>query len=270
MEINILEIPEFLRDSEFYKNLDFDADKIITIPVLKINDEINNIEDFKNLFETLSFFIVKEYPDNFIKYYQNNSTIIFNCFDTELLKDFCKFKIKNYIQFFITHKVINLYKLNPEDYENYIDYALNYDNYILSSLQENENICADHIDLLKKVFSTVILNIKSYEINNFGRIFLIFNLKKISEDWKLKSIELTIDKFSKIIDAITNNYDYKYSCFIETASYENRELYFISNYGKCFKKIEKFKINEFNKNFILKEFQKINLNKEKNITHYLK
>lgn len=90
MEINISDIPQFLRNSEFYQNLDFDADPIIKIPILKINNEINDIEDFKDLFISLRFFIVKEYPEFFIEYYQKNSIIIFNSLDPELLKEFCK------------------------------------------------------------------------------------------------------------------------------------------------------------------------------------
>ena len=64
---NISDIPDFLRDSEFYRNLDLNNEEVITIPKLKMDDEVNNIKDFKKLFKTLNFFNVSRFPKSFIK-----------------------------------------------------------------------------------------------------------------------------------------------------------------------------------------------------------
>uniref|UniRef100_A0A6C0AFK2 Uncharacterized protein n=1 Tax=viral metagenome TaxID=1070528 RepID=A0A6C0AFK2_9ZZZZ len=59
-----------------------------------MDNKINNIIDFKNLFETLNYFCVNKYPENFIKYYQNNSKKVFDSLEDEvLLKELCNLKI---------------------------------------------------------------------------------------------------------------------------------------------------------------------------------
>lgn len=85
----------------------------------------------------------------------------------------------------------------------------------------------------------------------------------------MENIYIEIEAFPKLIDAITNNYDYIHSSFVTKVAYEKGKLSFRSYVGKFLFNIEKFEINEFNKNFILKEFQKINLNKEINVGYYL-
>uniref|UniRef100_A0A6C0AD28 Uncharacterized protein n=1 Tax=viral metagenome TaxID=1070528 RepID=A0A6C0AD28_9ZZZZ len=109
IQVQINDLPKFLKNSKFYKNLDINDDELIIIPNLKIDDEINN---FTDLIKTLDFFDCHKYHKNFIKYYKNNSEEVFkflksDVFKNELmLKNFCGLIIKNYKQFFVTYKFI--------------------------------------------------------------------------------------------------------------------------------------------------------------------
>uniref|UniRef100_A0A6C0AGA0 Uncharacterized protein n=1 Tax=viral metagenome TaxID=1070528 RepID=A0A6C0AGA0_9ZZZZ len=262
MQINILEIPDFLQDSEFYRNLDLNFNELITIPELKITCEINNITDFKNLFETLNFFGVNNFPNNFIDYYLNNSEEVFNSLNKKSLKfkilliNFCNLKIENHNQFFITYKIINLYKL--QDYDNYIEYALNNADNLFKDNYFKDN--KDNKKLVKKIFSTQILELKDYKIIDDNIHFTIKN-KKLSEEYKKSTSIISIESVSKIIDAIKNNIDYEYDSkkkYFEKniPRYKKNNLYLV--FYKSFSTlISPIIINEFNKKIILKEFQKI-------------
>uniref|UniRef100_A0A6C0AE64 Uncharacterized protein n=1 Tax=viral metagenome TaxID=1070528 RepID=A0A6C0AE64_9ZZZZ len=260
MEINISDIPDFLIDSEFYKNLDLNSDEIINIPKLKMDDEVNNIKDFKRLLKTLNFFNVSRFPKKFIKYYQNNSQEVFESLDydiyKELLIDLCNLKIKNSEQFFVTYKIISLYELNPEDYDNYINYAVNNAN----ELYDEENYSIDeeeYEDLIDKLYSTKILKLKPYEIKN-NSIHLKVKIKFLSEKEKNLKTILEIDSIFKIIDAIKNNYssdDVFYKLGI--ATYNGNQLFLMLLRGEDWLSPETIKINEFNKKIILEEFEKV-------------
>uniref|UniRef100_A0A6C0AE38 Uncharacterized protein n=1 Tax=viral metagenome TaxID=1070528 RepID=A0A6C0AE38_9ZZZZ len=248
MEINISDIPDFLKDSEFYRNLDLNFDEPITIQKLKINDEVNNIKDFKKLFKTLNFFDVDKFPKSFIKYYQNNSKEVFDSLDhysdvyQELLIDLCNLKIKNYKQFFVTHKIITLYKLNPEEYDNYISYFLNNAHEVLRD--DDENYLMDDISLVDKVYSTEILELEPYIFNRSSNsIHLRVKKKHLYGRWEISNTVSTIKSIQKLIDKIKNNNEY------DNFFYMNKELYMNNEY--------KIKINEFNIKKILEEFQKV-------------
>jgi len=272
MEINILHIPDFLKDSEFYKNLDLDSDAFITIPKLKMDNQIKNIEDFNNLFETLSFFGVKKYPEFFIKYYQNNSFEVFDSLNENLLKELCDLKINNYKQFFVTYKIIKLYKLNAEKYDNYIDYALNFnDNNLVdedySVIKSKIHLIffdKDYVNFIKKIQSTKILELVSYEIKD---CIINLKIKNLTKKWELFKTIISKKALLKIVDAIENNYNYEYEDEFNLFFYgKNVPSYKDNTFSLMFnetenihsrKHIETIKINEFNKKYILKEFKKI-------------
>uniref|UniRef100_A0A6C0AE16 Uncharacterized protein n=1 Tax=viral metagenome TaxID=1070528 RepID=A0A6C0AE16_9ZZZZ len=261
MEINISDIPDFLRDSEFYKNLDSNNEDVITIPKLKMDDEVNNIFDFKDLFKTLNFFLSNKFPKNFIKYYQNNSQEVFDSLDheiyQELLIDLCNLKIKNTTQFFITYKIITLYKL--QDYDNYINYALNnkniiYVDYIFNKSTQIYN--EEYINLSKKIGSTDFLTLKPYIFQNLSNnIHLKVKTRKLSKKWKYSKTILPLESIIKIIEAIKKDYEYEYNSFDKNnISYKNNEIYITSKDKYNFIK-NTIKINEFNKKIILKNFE---------------
>lgn len=262
MEINISDIPDFLRDSEFYKNLDLNNEEVITISKLKINDQVNNIFDFKDLFKTLNFFLSNKFPKNFIKYYQKNSQEVFDYLDheiyQELLIDLCNLKIKNTKQFFITYKIITLYKLNPEEYDNYINYALNNNNiiyldYILNNLTQIYN--EEYKKLSYKISSTEFLTLKPYILQNLSNnIHLKIKTRKLSKILKYSKAILPLESIIKIIEAIKKDYEYEYNSFdTNNISYKNNEIYITSKDKYNFIK-NTIKINEFNKKNNIKKF----------------
>uniref|UniRef100_A0A6C0AEL5 Uncharacterized protein n=1 Tax=viral metagenome TaxID=1070528 RepID=A0A6C0AEL5_9ZZZZ len=142
MEIKISEIPDFLKDSEFYKNLNLNSDE-----VPELNDEINNFMDFKEIFETLNYFHINKYPETFIEYYEKNSQEVFDSLDKnlfehqELLKNLCHLKIKNDEQFLVVYKIIFLYKLKTKDYNiNYNQNKLSIEEKLLMFFINNINL----------------------------------------------------------------------------------------------------------------------------------
>uniref|UniRef100_A0A6C0AE24 Uncharacterized protein n=1 Tax=viral metagenome TaxID=1070528 RepID=A0A6C0AE24_9ZZZZ len=267
MEINISDIPDFLKDSEFYRNLDLNYEELITIPILKMDDEVNDINDFKKLFKTLNFFDVDKFPKTFIKYYQNNSEEVFDSLDfdvyQELLIDLCNLKIKNYKQFFVTYKIITLYKLNPEEYDNYIDYALNK----AHEVGRDQDIYLIHNkeykDLVHKIYSTEILELEPYIfMRSCNSIHLRFKKKHLYGRWEISKPVLRREYIEKIIDGIKNNYEYEYYSIDKgNISYKNNEICIYCKYINEYLYVKintyKIKINEFNKKIILEEFEKL-------------
>lgn len=270
MEINISEIPDFLQDSEFYKNLDLNSNELITIPELKITDEINNITDFKKLFKTLDFFGVDKFPNNFIEYYLNNSEDVFDYLKKKksseyknLLVFFCNLKIENHNQFFITYKIINLYKLNPEDYDNYIEYGINFLNssIFLNEVKNLKNLKnLDYKMFIKRISWTEILELKDYKIL-YDDISVTVTKKNLLKEWKISKSIIPIESVSEIINAIKNNIEYQYekkttSSRKNVPYYKDNQLFLIYHRNKS-NITEPITINTFNKNIILEEFRKI-------------
>uniref|UniRef100_A0A6C0AEX5 Uncharacterized protein n=1 Tax=viral metagenome TaxID=1070528 RepID=A0A6C0AEX5_9ZZZZ len=242
MEINISDIPDFLKDSEFYRNLDLNFDEPITIPKLKINDEVNNIKDFKNLSETLNFFDVDKSPKSFIKYYQNNSKEVFESLDNDIyLINLCNLKIKNPEQFFLTYKIISLHKLNPEEYNNYINYALNNVNELKKNYLMNFE---EYKNLVDKLCSTRFLELYFYESKSN---IIRFRLGRLSQEFKIYEIQISKECILEIIKSIKN---------------ENF-LSLTINFLNIISKIS-IEINEFNKKYILKQLKQALFFKDEN------
>ena len=80
ISLKIKEIPQFLKESEYYKNLDHSEEKInIDSKFYKENDEINSIEDFKLLYNTIEFWGSK-YTQSFYDYSLNNKKLVLEFF----------------------------------------------------------------------------------------------------------------------------------------------------------------------------------------------
>uniref|UniRef100_A0A6C0ADL6 Uncharacterized protein n=1 Tax=viral metagenome TaxID=1070528 RepID=A0A6C0ADL6_9ZZZZ len=270
MQVQINNLPKFFKNSKFYENLDINDDEVIIIPNLKIDDEILNFIDFKNLVETIDFFDCYKYPKSLIKYYKNNSQEVFDFLKSEpfkneiMLKKFCNLIIKNYKQFFVTYKIINLYKLNPEDCDNYINYALNNSSELIS---DKGYLIYDYeyANLVNKITSTKILELNPKHILE-GQIYLHSNLKKLEKysDFPTYSIKgvsiIRIECFDEILEAI------KYDCKYEYGHQYQRKRFPLCSENKLFlhfktseekSTILPIEINEFNRNNIFEEFQKV-------------
>uniref|UniRef100_A0A6C0ACX3 Uncharacterized protein n=1 Tax=viral metagenome TaxID=1070528 RepID=A0A6C0ACX3_9ZZZZ len=267
MLVQITNLPKFLKNSKFYENLDSNDDEFITIPNLKIDDEILNFEDFKYLIGTLDFFDCHKYPKNFIKYYKNNSQEVFDflkndVFKNELmLKKFCGLRIKNYKQFFVTYKIISLYKLNPEDYNYYIDYALDKENEFIT----DEGYLIDdygYAGLAIEISTTKILELRPDYILD-GEIYLYSSIK-ILKKYISKSIKgvsiIPIECFDKIFNAIKYDYAYDYNHNQPRKrypAYRGNKLYLLLNTSKGESILSTIEITEFNRHNVLKEFEKV-------------
>lgn len=81
MSIEKSKFPEFLKESDFLRNLADEDDDLVTIPkkVFKENDEVNNIKDFKKLLKTVNYFGI-DYPDSLRDYSRDNTEEIFSYF----------------------------------------------------------------------------------------------------------------------------------------------------------------------------------------------
>lgn len=283
MEINPDNIPEYLRDSDFFRGLNPDQEDLISIPILKLDGNISDLDDFLEFFKTINFFGLRKYPKNFIKFYQKNPIDVFKILDngTEeedfLLRDLVKLKIKNPYQFFVTYKIINKFSLNPENYSNYLDYAINNCKEIVGNGEYYIINDEDFENLVDKVSGTIFIEFIS--LFQKGREFIIdLKIKKCQgpeEDYLFsQTMKVSIFSFNKdefienvinlilsikndkyflnkhtrntILDIMTYPYEYpryydKKLTLLKEGTYENVS----------------FKINEFNKNNTIEELEKI-------------
>jgi hypothetical protein len=106
--INILDLPENIRNGSTIKNMESD-DKIIDIPFnFKFDGPINNIEDLKNIFNTYRWADVYDFPDSFydfisfdkIGYINIIYTFLSNDIELEILKNIAE-KILDKTDYFI-------------------------------------------------------------------------------------------------------------------------------------------------------------------------
>lgn len=268
MNIKIKDIPLFLHKSEFYNCLNYEnLEETITIPELKLDDEIKNIEDFKNLIKTLDFFITNKYPQSLIKFFEENSMKID---PKDIPIDFINLEIKNYRQFFTTHKLINLYKLNDIKQENYINYAIQNPNDILGDSDKYLINDPEFEDLVDKICSTVV--IKFISVQNYGNIHIIkCKIKKLSDEWEDIKIRFfsndLLSLIKKLKIAVENDGFYQDPNQRDLIS-EIMKIIKYPNYNKKILSFEKFdysenyvfshsvdiKINNFNKLYILNSF----------------
>lgn len=278
MEIHIKEIPDFLRDSEFFNNLNEEETDLITIPYLKLDKEVLSLKDFMDLIETINFFGLRKYPNNFIRFYQYHSKDVFDILNNDefknnlLLQDLCNVKIKNPQQFFITYEIINKLFLDPYEYNNYIEYALNNYKKIMNSYSLGKN---------NYLFDDLFLRLRKTEIIAFvslvqddERFEIIFELKKNSNDYYEK---LKIIVFSSNRDEFRDNiihliysieidgyHSHKYTTNMniisfkyELPSYYGGIINFCEYKNYDYYDIKSIKINEFNKKIIIEELRKI-------------
>lgn len=271
MEIKIKDIPDFLKDSDFYDNIDLQNDyESINIPKLKLDNKVFNLEDFLQLYRTLNFFSVRNYPENFIHYYQNNSQQVFELnLDKHLFLILCNLQIKNYIQFFVTYKIINLFELNPKNYQYYIDYALyNYNDL----LGDDGNYKIDDIEFKKladSLKSTNIIEFINIDVEN-THFKVTLQIKKLYEKWRVMETLIISNCFAEKIQNLKNSIKNNKSSgdygieIMELLDIEDFPIYknnkltlmiFMNDY--FFRTDVTITINEFNELFILNQLDLI-------------
>ena len=267
----IKDIPIFLHESDFYNNLNCEnSDETISIVKLKLNDKVENIEDFKDLIKTLNFFIVNNYPKSLIAFFEEN------CMEIDLEdipRDFINLEIKNYKQFFTVYKLINFYELNDIEQKNYINYGIENANDILGNSDKYLIDDQEFEDLVDKVCSTVIIDFISIE--NHENIYLVkCQIKKLSDEWETIAIRFFTNDLINLIKKL--KYEIEIDGFYQD-DYQRELIYEIMksskypSYNKNFLSFEaiqllrlsvishsvNIKINSFNKNYILNSFQKL-------------
>jgi len=172
------EIPEYLRNSVFYNNLE-DNDELIDIPKFKINDITENLSDFKNLINSIMFFDA-EFPKSVKKYYYKNSHEIIDYYliykkessyeIMHLFKYLFKLKIKSLEQFICNFIMIT--KLKFEASEEYIEYGLNNRDLFL---KKYKNLYLEISDEKPIERAFIIMN-NSFHIPNTGKYIHINHL----------------------------------------------------------------------------------------------
>lgn len=274
MDILIRDLPEYIKNSEFYDNLITEENTLISIPLLKLDDEIRNIQDFKEFYRTIDFFGLRTYPKNFFNFFRDNSIEVYEDLipDRELyiflLKDLCKLKIKNIYQFYITYKIINYFELNPQEYPYYIEYPFPNitsfldikGNYIINN-QEFANLArkisrTSFIDfkIIRLADRVSIFDVKSDEFHDFILAELYYTI------WIFTfNKEELIENINNLINSIKTNQDHKHKYtfprpsdiedgFTDYPSFNNTGILRFLTFSN--KKI-KFYVNEFNKKNII-------------------
>lgn len=133
------QIPDYLRNSEYYLNLEDDDEEFqISKKRFKDSDIVNNFHDFKFLFKTIQFF-GSELPESMFSYYLENSLEVVSKFLIdktekkyqenvnslelkELFKNLIEIEIKGFDQFIANSIILRSYELNVP--KKYVEYGL--------------------------------------------------------------------------------------------------------------------------------------------------
>ena len=78
LSLKIIDIPEYLHDSEFYKNLDQNDEDEILIPkeCFKSNEHIYSLDTFTNYIKTVNFWGLSKFSDNFYEYILKEKNLV--------------------------------------------------------------------------------------------------------------------------------------------------------------------------------------------------
>ena len=123
--LKISKIPEYLKNGEYYKNLDLEdleGQEKISIPKknYKKTIDVENIQDFENLFHTCRFWVIN-YPSTFYDYGLNNKRETLKFLFSE--SDNYDKEINNLIEKLMESEKIEYLILNQGKYGDY-DYSL--------------------------------------------------------------------------------------------------------------------------------------------------
>lgn len=100
--INVIksDIPEWLHKSPYLENLNYDEE--FEMPELRLVNEINNLDNFIEVYKTSNYFIISP-PKSSIKYFSKKVFDYLKNDDSleskEFLLNLCSYKIKNFEHF---------------------------------------------------------------------------------------------------------------------------------------------------------------------------
>uniref|UniRef100_A0A6C0ADT9 Uncharacterized protein n=1 Tax=viral metagenome TaxID=1070528 RepID=A0A6C0ADT9_9ZZZZ len=77
LSINLANIPQYLKNSEFVRNLDTEGSFDIPKKFYKKNDSVNSLLDYNHIFETSNYFGIP-YPETMLNYFLLNEEEVFN------------------------------------------------------------------------------------------------------------------------------------------------------------------------------------------------
>ena len=121
-----------------------------------------------------------------------------------------KLKIKNPYQFFVTYKIIVKYSLNPESYDNYINYGINNCKDIIGdgNYYDEDILGKEYQELADKISNTVFIEFISMTDGPIEYI-IYFRMKGCStyEDIKTSIFSLNKEEFREnIMNLISSFY----------------------------------------------------------------
>lgn len=278
-QVNINNIPQWLHNSDLYKNITDDEDFLIPKNNFKKTHEINNLEDFILYYNTIKFWGM-DYSQDFYDYCLNNKQEVlnylknYNCkYNLELnefileLERSSNVRIKYSIDFCTYLKSNNIYKLTIFILEkNNIVFK-----FVIHFFSKNKifNLCTGSykrilIEKNKNIIIELIENIKNnkkYITHYSSEQYLEYEFNSIKINSREKS-ELSFDAFA-LESALENKYSY---IPIDTPLIE---FYNIENPESSFEiKISKFNINNILYDLLIIE-KIINNVKENNIANEL-
>uniref|UniRef100_A0A6C0AD68 Uncharacterized protein n=1 Tax=viral metagenome TaxID=1070528 RepID=A0A6C0AD68_9ZZZZ len=131
MKIKFQDIPQWLENSELYRNFSENENKKIEIPddSYKKSDKIKNMDDFKLVFNTCKYWNLDEYPNSFYKWalknknealrimYQEPEDLKTNDLIEKLTLSYkMKYKLIPFIDLNYTNKIFVIIKFSEKNY----------------------------------------------------------------------------------------------------------------------------------------------------------
>uniref|UniRef100_A0A6C0AE05 Uncharacterized protein n=1 Tax=viral metagenome TaxID=1070528 RepID=A0A6C0AE05_9ZZZZ len=208
LKLKYKNFPEYLKESDFYKNLTSKDSIYIPEENFKKDNSVNSLEDFKQLFKTINFFGL-DYPEQMKKYFNKNNEEIFDYYykNIDELNVFFMFKY-----LFGSEENFNLYLVKR--IKEILDEVINYLNK-KEKKSKKEYVYYEfdwYVTLkskLKKKYVRIILEILNVLKNkNFlllKDILLSKNFKEQFKNIKQKCKDIELIKVENLGDNITLN-----------------------------------------------------------------
>lgn len=231
ISISKSKIPKYLRNSDFYNNLNDEGDTIdIPTDCYKKDDSVNNFNDFKRLLSVYQYFGC-EFSHSFKRYYVLQCDEVFNHFSEtyeefevrDMLVKFTMLKIKTIRQFIVTYKIMKLYNLVESN--DFYEYYIKNKNSIMYGCKEDDEV---EKNLAHNIKEMGYLSISYDGIRSFNGHSIGLTLKKgwsvVGGLFTLNNNEINseIDKLTElrscIFDMKNTTYSYRF------LTYENRVI----------------------------------------------
>ena len=120
LKLKYKNFPEYLKESDFYKNLTSKDSIYIPEENFKDNNSVNSLDDFKQLFKTINFFGL-DYPEPMKEYFDKNVDEIYDYYYPQIDELNIFFMLK---YLFGSEEKLNLYF--EDRIKNKLDEIINY------------------------------------------------------------------------------------------------------------------------------------------------